>query len=66
MPQPDTTGRILYDTAGAADKLSLSTDTVRREMRSGNLRAVRYGNKPLFHIDELQRFASTLAAWEPA
>lgn len=61
-----TAGKLLYDTATAADLLSKTERQIHELRRAGLLGAVLDGRKYKFTHDELQRYANSLPSYEPA
>lgn len=55
----------MYDAEGAAELLSTTPKRVSELRRAGVLGAVLDGKKYKFPLDELERYAASLPAYEP-
>ena len=57
---------LLVDRVEAARRLSISVREVDVCRENGSLASKKYGSKVLIPVSELERFAESLPAWEPA
>ena len=64
LTEPATRQKILADKNEAAQMLSISVREIDAARARGDLGAVKYGTKVLFHVAELQRFAESLPSAE--
>lgn len=52
--------RLLYSADDVAAATALPVGTIRRLMRSGDLKAEKVGRRVLVHVDDLQAFADAV------
>lgn len=53
--------KILFDVREAAEMLSVSQVTIRREVAAGRIHHVRIGDRVLFHLTDLEAFVASCA-----